>query len=423
MKIKILYLLFISISILNLNGQEKIFYSADRFEGTQTNDGPVKEYFGNVKIIQGDVTITCDYAKYLEYSNFSYLKGNVKLVQNDLVLKSEEATYDGNKKFTQTDKELTIDDKNSFLKAKSGDYNAETNIANFYKNVYIEDDSTIINSNYLKYDKKTRYTYSTGNILIKGKYSNTYLLSDTLEHFPNKNYTIATGSPKLFQVDSTFENGVVNHDTLTVKSDTMEAIRSSSKEIYYFRKNFEMVKGEISAKSDLGIYDKQNDVFNLKKDPVLWYDNTQLYGDSIRVELTENKLKLIKSSGTAFSITKEFPEYAEYLNQLSGQTITLHFKNGEIQSLFCVENAQSLYFSKNEKDVIDAHRHDCKKIEIFFKDDEIDTINFLENVEAEAIPYDDYYQDVDKYYLPRYKWSVDKPSKLNIEYKSNYYSL
>ena len=107
--------------------QERIYYSADKFQGSETPEGPIKEYFGNVKLIQGDVTITCNYAKLYENSNVSNMTGNVVLVQNDLTMKTERATYYGNKKFTKSDTELTIEDSKTFLKAKRGDYNSINN--------------------------------------------------------------------------------------------------------------------------------------------------------------------------------------------------------------------------------------------------------------------------------------------------------
>ena len=139
--------MLISISCFS---QEKIYYSADKFQGSESPDGPIKEYFGNVKLIQGDVTITCNYAKLFENTNISNLSGNVVLVQKDLTMKTERAVYYGNKKFTKTDTELEISDSKTFLKAKRGDYNSITNIANFYDDVFIEDDSVIVNSSYLK---------------------------------------------------------------------------------------------------------------------------------------------------------------------------------------------------------------------------------------------------------------------------------
>lgn len=418
-KIFIIILIFYTHSF----AQERIFYSADKFQGTETPEGPIKEYFGNVKLIQGDVTITCDYAKLFETTNISNLSGNVKLTQKDLTMKTLRATYFGNKKFTKTDTELEIQDKKTYLKAKSGDYNSLTNIANFYENVFIEDDSVIVNSNYLQYNKKTQESYAYNNVLIKGKFNSSYLLSDTLIYKPKEKYSISYGSPILFQIDSLENEDEFIYDTLSISSDTMQAYRYIDNEHYVFTDSVEIIRKDVKARAKLATYYRTKDIFILEDEPIIWYENSQLYGDSITIELENSKLKRIESVGNAFSISKEFETFAQFLNQLAGHTIEMIFEDGKIARIITNQNAQSLYFSQNDNGAIDAHKHDCKRIEMFFENDEIDKINFLENVNAEAIPYQDIKSGVKQFYLPRYKWSNNTPIGKNLQYKSNYFEL
>jgi len=407
-----------------LFGQERIFYSADKFQGSETSEGPIKEYFGSVKLAQGDVTITCDYAKLFENTNISYLRGDVKLVQKDLTMETQEATYYGNRKFTKSDVELEITDSKTYLKAMSGDYNSITNIANFYKQVFIEDDSVIVNSNYLQYNKNTQESYAYNNVLIKGKFNNSYLLSDTLEYFPKKKYSISYGKPTLYQID-TLETDTEEpkFDTLSIASDTMEAFRYIDDEHYKFTDSVVIIRQNIKAMSNAALYNQTNETFILTESPLIWYDNSQLYGDSIHISLEKKKLSRIIAIGDAFSISKEIEEYASFLNQISGFYIEMQFADGKINKIITQDNAKSLYFSQNEAGAVDAHKHDCNRIEMFFANDEIDKINFLGNVNASAIPYQDIRTNVKSFYLPRYKWNEETPKTKKLEYKSNYFEL
>ncbi len=405
-------------------GQERIFYSADKFQGSETSEGPIKEYFGSVKLVQGDVTITCDYAKLFENTNISYLRGNVKLVQKDLTMETQEATYYGNRKFTKSDVELEITDSKTYLKAMSGDYNSITNIANFYKQVFIEDDSVIVNSNYLQYNKNTQESYAYNNVLIKGKFNNSYLLSDTLEYFPKRKYSISYGKPTLYQIDTLeSDNEEPKFDTLSIASDTMEAFRYIDDEHYKFTDSVVIIRQNIKAMSDAALFNQTNETFILTESPLIWYDNSQLYGDSIHISLEKKKLSRIMAMGDAFSVSKEIEEYASFLNQISGFYIEMQFEDGKINKIITQDNAKSLYFSQNEAGAIDAHKHDCNRIEMFFANDEIDKINFLGNINASAIPYQDIRTNVKSFYLPRYKWNEETPKTKKLEYKSNYFEL
>lgn len=415
----IILLLIYSSSI----AQERIFYSADKFQGSETSEGPIKEYFGNVKLIQGDVTITCNYAKLYENTNISNMSGNVVLVQKDLTMKTERATYYGDKKFTKTDTELSIKDSKSFLKAKRGDYNSLNNIANFYEDVFIEDDSVIVNSNYLKYNKKTQDSYCYGNVLIKGKFNNSFLVSDTLIYTPRDKYSISYGNSTLFQIDSITKDSTIMYDTLSIRSDTMEAFRYINDEHYVFTDSVEIIRKDVKAKCQLATYFRTKDMFVLTENPIIWYDNSQLYGDSITIELEESQLKRIESNRNAISVSREYADFANFMNQLSGDRIEMNFTDGKISSIYANSNAKSLYFSQNDAGAIDAHKHDCNNIEMFFEDDEISKINFLENIKAAAIPYHDIRSGVQQFYLPLFKWSDKLPVDKKLKYKSNYFEI
>jgi hypothetical protein len=127
--------------------------------------------------------------------------------------------------------------------------------------------------------------------------------------------------------------------------------------------------------------------------------------------------------GDAFSISKEIEEYASFLNQISGFYIEMLYEDGKINQIITQDNAKSLYFSQNEAGAVDAHKHDCNRIEMFFLNDEIEKINFLGNVNASVIPYQDIRKNVKNFYLPRYQWSEEIPKTKKLENKNNYFEL
>src|SRR5690606_31873580 len=128
-------------------------------------------------------------------------------------------------------------------------------------------------------------------------------------------YSISYGKPILFQIDSTNERDIIIYDTLSISSDTMEAFRYIDNEHYLFTDSVEIIKNNIKAKCQLAVYYRTKDRFDLTENPIIWYDNSQLYGDSITIELNESKLERIISVGNAFSISKEFEDFAQFLNQ------------------------------------------------------------------------------------------------------------
>lgn len=421
MKYFLIFTFIISFPLISQQ-QEKLFYSADRFD-TRQNDtfGVIREYFGNVDLLQGNVNIKSDYAVLYEQNKISKFRGNVRFYQNNLLLKTERATYNGNNKFTKTDTNLEIIDGQFYMKSDSGDYSGLSYLANFYNNVYLEDDSVIINSNYLKYNKSSKDSYAYGNVLIKGKESNSYLISDTVIYIKNEEISYSYGEPKFFQLEESQDTLKLN-DTLSIICDTMIAKRKEGIEVYEFKGNVLIQRDEIIAKSNYAVYDKISDIFILTQNPVIWYQDMQLYGDSITVINENKKIKQIKSDNNAFSIFKEY-EFNELLNQMSGNTITIDFDNGDITEIRAEGNSKSVYFSLNDNKAVDVHNFDARTIKIIFAEGEIDEIIYLENIKASAVPHKTAIRNIKNYYLPKFKWEKELPEKIKITYKSNYFEF
>ena len=119
------------------NQSEPIFLlNADELIGENTSDGSNnRELVGNVRLRQGNVIITSDYAyQYLGRNTF-LLKGNVIINQDTLTLYSSSVHYDANTNIARSDSTLKIVSGNQVLIGESGEYNTRTNIAIFRKNV------------------------------------------------------------------------------------------------------------------------------------------------------------------------------------------------------------------------------------------------------------------------------------------------
>jgi lipopolysaccharide export system protein LptA len=203
-------------SIFSQENNEKqpiILRYADSLVGTRGPGMDIREFVGNVVLIQGDVTVKCDRAIQYLQANKAVLTGNVHINQKELDLYTQEGVYYGNTKIATTNTKVKITDGKTTLTAGAGTYSTLKRIADFRNDVKIEDDSVIIYSDRLVYHKDNKNSYAYGNVLLRGKYTETYLLGDTIEHFPNDNLTYVKGNPRLFRID-TIETSDKSLDTL-----------------------------------------------------------------------------------------------------------------------------------------------------------------------------------------------------------------
>lgn len=434
-------LIFLPIILISQNRKAEpiILHNADSLVGTTEVTGIIRTYYGNVRLQQGNVRLFCDIARHYIDLNKVELKGNVTIIQDDMTLTSAEINYNGNLGLADSDKGVVINDNRSTLIAPRGVYSFRTMIAEFLGDVTIEDDSVTIYADRIVYNRKNKNSFAYGNVYIIGKYTNVILTADNVEYFPSQKYTIAFGNPILFDIDSTvnrskipldsldeFEEQIfkdtieVFYDTLTIACDTMESIRGDGTEIYFFKKNVEINKGNTFARAPFAFYDKIGDSIVLNQNPIIWYEDTQLFSDSTVIYLKNRKLKMISAFGNAFAGTVSDSVYYNRINQLLGNKIELIFEGDSLRFIVSYGDAKSLYFLIDEEGPEGVSRSSADTIFIDVIDNKPKFIRWIKAVDGEYFPEKLVFNNPELYYLPSFRRDDNKPTKRFLKQRKSF---
>ncbi|GAB5465172.1 MAG: hypothetical protein Kapaf2KO_06080 [Candidatus Kapaibacteriales bacterium] len=427
-EIKIILLLWLIITSPLIHAQDRPSYEADLRRGVKNENGSYQELEGSVILRQDNITIYCNNATYYPETNQSLLTGSVVLVQDSLTLYSERLTYDANTKISRSPGSVRIENKKTTLVADEGTYLGISKIADFINNVFIEDDSVKINAQRIIYEKISGNSYGYKEVEIKGKYSDTRLYCDSVEYYPDQFFTLATGDPLLVQIDTVSVNKENNDtilgsskfifDTLAVSSRLMEAYRIPLDEHYIFTDSVIMTKSELTLKCEKGIYFKDRDYFSFVGEPVIWYDENQLYGDSILVNVTKTrKLKNIQSYINALMVSEADSIYSFRKNQLSSDYIDMQFVESEIDLVLTYGNTKNLYFLMDEGIPDGALRILSDNLAIEFIDGEMTELDYSKDQpfnEGKQIPEKTLRSDNSLLTLPGFRWTEKKPKQKEI---------
>ena len=389
---------------------------ADVLNGTRGINGNIKDFSGNVTFQQADVIVKCDRAVHYADEDRIELFGNVHINQKSLDLYTSKGTYDGRTRIAQSDTKVKIVDGKTTLTANNGIYSTDSRIASFNGDVKIEDDSVIITSDKVIWNKLNRNSFATGNVFISGKYSNAYLSGDTINHFPEQNFNEAKGNPRLFQIDTLrYDESLEEYllDTLSVSADYMISHKGTLSEKYDFYKNVEIRRSNIASKSDTAVYDKDSGLIWLMGGPVVWYDSTRLFADSIKLDLPGMKLNKLSAYGNSFAATRDDTSDITRISQIAGNDIVIHFENDSIRTIFSFGNAKSLYFMKSDSVSEGAQRSSCDTLNVFFIDGRPDNILWLGGVNGDFYP-DNMIPSANQLYLPGFRWSDAIPKKVTL---------
>lgn len=428
---------------------ELITVMGDSLVGKMVQGESTREVFGNVVITQGNVVINCDKAIHFISRNEAELIGNVIVKQDTLTLKTPRGFYYGNLSKTKSNAGIYLDDKKIILTADSGEYYFNEDRAFFESKVKLYDTTTTLTSNELTYFQQQNRAVAIGDVVIFD--GENQIIADTLEHFRNTKITFANSNvrllnlknnseifgehledyrergyslidvkPLFIQVDTSYveredSTKEMQLDTLFIKSKIMEAYRDSSQRFYAID-SVSILKSDFASKNDLTIFYREDDKIITTKindtvhQPILWYETSQLTGDSITIYLEDNNIKQLDVDGTGFMLSQN-ENYLERYDQTSSAQIKIFFEENKIKRAEFYGNVYSIYFLYDKETANGLTKSNSAETIVLFEDNEVAEVKLYKNPASEYYPEQQVNGNEKSYLLPRFVVLQNKPTK------------
>ena len=419
-----IYLFIFCVSLQSQSEDEKITVIGDSLVGKFVEGESVREVIGNVKLIQGNVIVNCNKAIQYLARNEAELIGNVIATQDSLTLKTEKGYYFGNLRKTKSTSGIILDDTEIILSADSGEYFFDESRAFFQSNVKLIDSTTTLTSDELTYFKNldksiaignvnindrdniitadtlthlrmTKYSIADGNVSIKNLRDNLTIFGEHLEDDGQLKYTLINKNPLLMQVDTTFNIDEVDEerisiDTLLIKSNVMESFRNKTN-VFKATDSVKILRGGFASVNDLTTYyrdeekiitDKINDDASR---PVLWYENSQLMGDSITIYLEDGQIKNLLVNYNSFMLSQN-KLFDKRFDQTSSDSVHLYFSNNRLERAEFSGKVQSIYYMYDDDVPNGLVKSTAHKAVIVFLENEIDQVRLFGSPTSEYHP-------------------------------------
>lgn len=431
----------------------------DSLVGKNINGESIREVFGNVTLTQGNVVITCDKATQYLARNDAELIGNVVARQEDLTIYTQQGFYYGNLRKCESHVGLKLNDREVELTAVSGEYFFDLHKAVFEKNVKLYDSVSVLTSNKLTYfrmeekaiaeqdvkitddeniifaDSLEHYrnqkiTFAFNNVAIKNKKNNSMIFGDHLEDYTQKYYTKIDVNPFLIQVDTVFINlidttfapeqidtvTIFTLDSLLIRSRVMESFRDT---LNYFiaTDSVEILKGSFASKNNSTIlFRTENKIITKMTNsiqPVLWYDNSQLTGDSITIYLDGSRIKNLDIDKNSFLLSqnKNFPLR---FDQEASDKIKIYFKENKISRSEFYSDSKSIYYLYDENEPNGLTKSSSESAAIIFLNSKVDEVRLYGSPVSEYYPENQVENNERTFTLPGYKFIQDRPTKNSL---------
>jgi lipopolysaccharide export system protein LptA len=435
-----------------------ITITGDKFVNSEISGEMVREVFNNVVLTQGNVRITCNHAKQYISRNEAELDGNVVATQDTLTITTSHGYYYGNERKAQSNVGVTLYDKKVTLTADTGVYFFDLDKAIFQNRVKLVDTSSTLTSKLLIYFKQqgksiavgnvkiidstntiyadtlvhfrdTRVSIADGHVKINSKSNSSIIYGNHLEDYPAAFYTLVTETPLFIQIDSSYilkkdtvktrvsgdTSKVLQIDTLVIKSLKMEAYRDTIN-IFKAEDSVQIVRGNFASKNDYTQYFRGKGkivTFKINQkaaQPIIWYEHSQLTGDSVSIYLVNNKINKLEVYRNAFIISQN-EKYKDRYDQISGNKLIIHFDDSGIRETEVFGGVHSIYYLYDNNEPNGMTKSSSESAKILFMDKKVDEVKLYLSPTSEFYPENKVAGNELAFTLPGYAIYNNRPVK------------
>lgn len=366
-------------------------------KGYYNTRSKIFNYKENVEIINPKYTITTDSLQYNANTKIAYFKAPtlIKSKDGDIVAnagstyntETQQSNFKGRSKIINEDYTLTGDTLDFDQKTESG-------IAKGNVELVSKKDKIILNGNTGVRDGKTGFTKIMGNALMRNtaERDTLYLSADTLYAYESK------------------DSVQIKTDTLT-KNKKNEGAAAKMEKLIAFG-HVKVYRSDMQSRCDSLLYDLKDSVIHFFSKPILWSVQNQSEADTIHVYMKNRRVNRMYMINQGFVIARDT---AQNFNQIKGRKITALFNaQTRIEQVIVDGNGESIYYALDDKNrLIGVNRVECSKMNMKFKENQINRISFLGKPDSKLVPPAELTNDTNR--LDGFNWQEkEKPTKEEI---------
>lgn len=421
----------------------------------------IANYQGGGKVVNGSSTLTSTDATYFSDTKDVLFKKHVHLVDPKYNIVTDSLRYNTNFKVATLISPTVVKTKDGkVIRSKNGTYDLQTGVAQFFDRTVISDkdfsatadkmfnddvtgisvmegrakyvdsiNHMIVIGNKIESNRKTNSFLATEKpvVIIVREKDSTYITADTLfsglrindGSFNSKKIKRDTLKNKLIIKDSSLikqdkvstKNYYTKVDTINNKQIFSKTPQDSIRYILGYA-HVRIYNDSSQAVCDSMYYSTEDSVFRMFRNPIVWKEKNQITGDTMYLFTEKQQPKRIYVFNNSIVINQQNP--AMY-NQAAGRTLNVYFKDGKIDfAKLKGSPAETVFYPQAEdSSYTGMNRTSGDVAEVYFANEEIRKIKFVNNVDGTMYPLNQI--PADKKYLKNFKWEDKRRPKNKLE--------
>jgi lipopolysaccharide export system protein LptA len=267
----------------------------------------------------------------IKNKNIFHFDGNVEMQHDTINIKSDYAIYYKTLGIITLTGNVRIKTTNSIVKSHYGTFFERESKAIFRKNAYFENNESKTNSDTLIHYYKINRSELYGNAVVLTK-------SDS---------SITKGK-RIFNLADSIVNVLGNaiyekkQDNIKILADTIDFYKKEM--ISIAKSNVKVHQIDVRTSSQLAKYITKDSILKLYTDPVVYFKNNEIRGDSIFARYNSKRLEKIDVLGSGITLNV-VDSLTKQINRIEGREIYMYFDDqSELERIRSISNAISLYY-------------------------------------------------------------------------------
>jgi lipopolysaccharide export system protein LptA len=321
---------------------------------------------------------------YYSGDKVSVFKDSVRLYNPDYTLYADSLRYQ-----TESRRAIFVAPTNMYgkkqehLYTERGYYLSKTKEVYLYQNPYIQDTSYTIWADTIFYNDPTDRGWAHCNVQMLNKDSTLFIGGERGIFKRRARSSLITENPFLLQIGK--------DDTLSLFADTLFTQEDTVRYTFdldllppsgtYLLKDLKLNKKyqpmrayrrvrfsmrQMQGKADSLEYERVDSVITFYRDPLLWAEENQVSGDTIRVWMKRQQADSMRVYGNAFVASRE---NARDFNQIQGDQLYAKFRKNKMYRLLVDgQQSEAIYYTKDNDKLTGMNQTKSKSLLGYFKD-------------------------------------------------------
>ncbi len=336
------------------------------------------------EMISGQTVLTSDRGYYDGRAEIFHCFDNVVIVNPEYTIWTDTLHY-AQTGLTHFQGSTNIETTDYYMYGLKGWFDQEKNQVSLQRNAYVKTKtSQVLFGDSIYYDMNLKNGNVFRDVFLLDTARNCYIKSDYAENKESEGYALFTDNPRGVMVqngDSLFVAG----DKMVMTYDTARQI----KEMFVYHK-VRFYKEGMQGKCDSLSYRHRDSIMELYREPIIWLEDYQIDGDTIKVWFTRNRPEKVLIQENAF-IVSEVSALQDYYNQVKGKLLWGYFDDSSnFRTANVIGAVQSIYYVLDDKnnELIGVNKTESRILKMDFENNQVYGINIIQPTSTTLYPVD-----------------------------------